>query len=106
MEKEQNRRMAEYVMDQLSGLPGVRNIPMMGGYLFYYNERIFGGIYESGELLIKITETSKKYMPDSEPALPYEGAKKMLPCTILEDREKLQQMVTEMWSELPEKKRK
>lgn len=104
MGKEQNKRMMEYVMDQLSGLPGVRQIPMMGGYIFYYNERIFGGIYESGELLIKITETSHKYMPDSEPELPYEGTKKMLPCTIIEDREKLQNMVMEMWDELPERK--
>lgn len=103
---DQNKRMAEYVMDQLSGLPGVRNIPMMGGYIFYYNDRIFGGIYESGELLIKITETSKKYMPDSESELPYEGTKKMLPCTILEDREQLQRMIVEMYPELPEKKAK
>lgn len=106
MGKEQNRRMMEYVMDQFSGLPGVRTIPMMGGYIFYYNERIFGGIYGSGELLIKITETSRRYMPDSEPELPYEGTKEMLPCTILEDREKLQRMVTEMWEELPERKKK
>ncbi len=106
MGKDQNKRMMEYVMDQLSGLPGVRNIPMMGGYIFYYNERIFGGIYGSGELLIKITETSKKYMPDSEPELPYEGTKEMLPCTIIEDREKLQSMVKEMWAELPERKKK
>lgn len=106
MGKEQNKRMMEYVMDQLSDLPGVRNIPMMGGYIFYYNERIFGGIYGSGELLIKITETSRKYMPDSAPELPYEGTKEMLPCTILEDREKLQQMVAGMWGELPERKRK
>ena len=106
MGKDQNKKMMEYVMDQLSDLPEVRNIPMMGGYIFYYNERIFGGIYGSGELLIKITETSKKYMPDSEPELPYEGTKEMLPCTIIEDREKLQNMVKEMWAELPERKKK
>lgn len=106
MGKEQNKRMMEYVMDQLSGLSGVRNIPMMGGYIFYYNERIFGGIYGSGELLVKITKTSKKYMPDSEPELPYKGTKEMLPCTILDDREKLQQMVMKMWEELPEKKKR
>lgn len=105
MGKEQNKRMMEYVMDQLFGLPGVRNIPMMGGYIFYYRERIFGGIYGSGELLIKITETSKRYMPESEPELPYEGAKEMLPCTILEDGELFRKMVAEMWSELPERKK-
>ena len=89
MSKEHNKQMMEYVMEQLSGLPGVRNIPMMGGYIFYYNERIFGGLYGSGELLIKITETSRQYMPDSEPEPPYDGAKEMLPCTILENSEKL-----------------
>lgn len=104
MGKEHNKRMMEYVMDQLRDLSGVRQIPMMGGYIFYYKERIFGGIYGSGELLIKITETSKRYMPDSEPQLPYEGTKEMLPCTILENREKLQRMVAEMWEELPERK--
>lgn len=106
MSKEQNKRMMEYVMDQLSGLSGIRQISMMDGYIFYYNERIFGGIYGSGELLIKITKTSRAYMPDSEPELPYEGTKEMLPCTILEDREKLQRMVAEMWEELPEPKKK
>ena len=106
MGKEQNRRMMEFVMDQLSGLPGVRQIPMMGGYIFYYNERIFGGIYGSGELLVKITDVSTRYMPDSEPKLPYAGTKEMLPCTILEDREMLQRMVMEMWEELPERKKK
>lgn len=106
MGKNQNREMMEYVTDQLSDLPGVRNIPMMGGYIFYYNDKIFGGIYGSGELLIKITEVSKKYMPDSIPELPYEGTKEMLPCTIIEDREKLQNMVREMWAELPERKKR
>lgn len=106
MGKEQNKRMMEYVMDQLSDLPGVRTIPMMGGYIFYYKERIFGGIYGSGELLIKITKTSRKHMPDSEPEPPYEGAKEMLSCTIVEDRKKLQDMVEQMWEELPERKKK
>ncbi len=92
-------------MDQLAELEGVRNIPMMGGYVFYYNERIFGGIYGNG-FLVKITEASRKYMPDSEPEPPYEGAKDMLPVTILEDRELLQKMVREMYPELPVRKSK
>ena len=106
MADSRNRQMMEYVMDQLSGLPGVRQIPMMGGYIFCYNDRIFGGIYGSGELLIKITETSKKYMPGSEPEAPYEGAGEMLPCTILDSRQELQNMIMEMWEELPERKKK
>jgi len=100
-----NKELADYIMEQLSDLGEVRNIPMMGGYIFYYRERIFGGIYESG-FLVKITEASKKYMPDSVPEPPYEGAKPMLPVTILENRDILQTMVKQMYPELPERKPK
>lgn len=100
-----NKELAEYIMDQLSDLGDIRNIPMMGGYIFYYRERIFGGIYGNG-FLVKITEASKKHMSDSVPEPPYEGAKPMLPVTILEDREALQAMVEEMYPELPERKPK
>lgn len=98
-----NKELAQYIMDQLSGLDEVRNIPMMGGYIFYYRERIFGGIYGDG-FMVKITEASKKYMPESMAQPPYEGAKDMLPVTILEDREHLQKMIEEMYIELPERK--
>ncbi len=100
-----NRELADYIMDQLSELEEVRNIPMMGGYIFYYKERIFGGIYGSG-FMVKNTEASKKHMPDSVPEPPYEGAKPMLPVTILDDRAELQTMVEEMYPELPERKPK
>lgn len=100
-----NKELASYIMEQLSGLENVRNIPMMGGYIFYYNERIFGGIYGNG-FMVKITEASKKYMPDSEPMEPYEGAKEMLPVTILEDKDMFQKMIIDMYQELPERKRR
>lgn len=35
---------------------------------------------------------------------PYDGAKEMLPVTIIDDRELLQKMVLEMFSELPQRK--
>lgn len=95
-----NKELATYIMDQLSGLENVRHIPMMGGYIFYYNERIFGGIYGNG-FMVKITKASQKYMPNSEPMHPYDGAKEMLPVTILEDRELFQKMIIEMYPELP-----
>ena len=97
-----NKELASYIMDQLSDLGDIRNTPMMGGYIFYYRESIFGGIYGSG-FMVKITEASKKHMPDSVPEPPYEGAKPMLPVTILEDRVALQAMVEEMYPELPER---
>lgn len=99
----QNKELSLYIMDQLSELQDIRNIPMMGGYIFYYKERIFGGIYGSG-FMVKITTASKKYMPDSIPEPPYDGAKEMLPVTILDNKELMQKMVREMYSELPERK--
>ena len=45
-------------------------------------------------------------MPDSEPKPPYEGAKPMLPVTILDEKLALQNMVEEMYPELPERKPK
>ena len=100
-----NKELAQYITDQLSDLENIRNIPMMGGYIFYYKERIFGGIYESG-FMVKITQASRKFMPDSIPEPPYEGAKPMLPVTILDDRAALQEMVEQMYPELPERKQK
>ena len=94
------KELADYVSEQLSPLEGVRRIPMMGGYLFYYQGRIFGGIYGPG-FLVKDTPAARRHMPDSLPEPPYEGAKPMLPVTILEDREAMQAMVAEMFDELP-----
>ncbi len=101
----QNKELASYIMDQLSDLGNVRNRPMMGGYVFYYRERIFGGIYENG-FMVKVTKASQEFMPDSIPEPPYKGAKEMLPVTILDDKEQLQKMVEEMFDELPERKAK
>lgn len=94
------RELADYVTDQLSDLSGIRRIPMMGGYIFYINDRIFGGVYEPG-MMVKITGASARAMPDAQPLPPYEGAKPMLPVTILDDREAFQRMVSEMFDELP-----
>lgn len=94
------RELADYVMDQLSDLEGIRNIPMMGGYIFYIDDRIFGGIYEPG-MMVKITDASRRAMPDAEPIPPYEGAKPMLPVTNLDDRAAFARMVSDMRAELP-----
>lgn len=97
------RELADYVMDQLCGVDGIRNIPMMGGYIFYIDDRIFGGIYESG-MMVKITDASRRALPEAEPMPPYEGAKPMLPATNLDDREAFSRMVRDMYGELPKPK--
>ena len=94
------KELVDYIMDQLSGL-NVRYIPMMGGYLFYIDDRVFGGIYDSGSLMVKITPASRAYMPDAVAEPPYDGAKDMLTVTILDDRQRFRDMVTAMAPELP-----
>ncbi len=48
--------------------------PMMGEYLLYYNNVLFGGIYDD-RLLVKKVDNNKKY--NMEEAIPYTGAKTM-----------------------------
>ena len=84
-----------------------RNKELMGGYLFYIEGRIFGGLYDSEELLVKLTPASRRALPDETPVVPYEGSKQlMLPCPLLEDREAFRQLVTDMLPELPEPTKK
>lgn len=95
------KQLAAYAMDQLAGLENTRSLPMMGGYVFYYREKIFGIITDKG-FLIKITPASTAALPDAVPEPPYEGAKPMLPAALLlEDRSALQATVQAMWPDLP-----
>ena len=63
----------DYVLDTIN-MDGVTYKPMMGEYLLYYNNVLFGGIYDD-RLLVKIVENNKKY--NMEKAIPYESAKEM-----------------------------
>ena len=57
MNVSKNKELADYIVDQLSDLGDIRNIPMMGGYIFYYKEKIFGGIYGNGFLVKNTCQT-------------------------------------------------
>ena len=61
----------DFILEQLNEL-NVTCKPMMGEYLFYYKDTLFGGIYDD-RLLVKRTETNKKY--NMEEVIPYENAK-------------------------------
>ena len=104
---QRNKELAAFVLDQLEGIGRLRALPMMGGYLFYIDGRIFGGLYDSEELLVRITPASRRALPDEQPVLPYEGSKQpMLRCPLLEDREAFRRLVQDMLPELPEPKSK
>lgn len=99
------KELALYVAEQLAPLGEVRYIPMMGGWLFYYREKLIGGIYGDG-FAVKDTPASRRFMPDCSDEVWEETPEALLPCTILEDREKLCRTVREMYPELPEPKAK
>jgi len=81
----------DYILEQLKVLDGdILCRPMMGEYLLYYNNQLFGGFYDN-RLLVKIVDENKHF--NMEEALPYKGAKMMYMVTDFEDREILKQIV-------------
>ena len=100
-----NREYLEFILDQLSYLDDIRYVPMMGEYILYYQDRIFGGIYDD-RFLVKITKTSKELMPNADEDIPYDGAKPMILVDNVDDREFLKELIEAMWLELPFRKKK
>lgn len=65
--------------------------PMMGGYLFYYENTLFGGIYTNDNFLIKKTKNNEKYGLKEE--IPYQGGKSMYLIDDFEDIMLLKEIV-------------
>lgn len=63
---------------------------MMGEYLLYYDGILFGGIYDN-RLLVKITDTNKKYNMTEE--IPYKNAKPMYLVSDVDDKELLKEII-------------
>ncbi len=68
-----------------------------------YRDKVLGGIYND-RLLIKPTASARSLLPDAPLEIPYPGAKEMLLVDDVEDRELLQELLTAMYPELPERK--
>jgi len=95
----------EFILDQLSLLEEITHRSMMGEYILYYRGRIFALICDD-RFLVKITNASKKLMPDAEEQCPYDGAKPMLLVDEVDSREFLRELAEAMYPELPEPKKK
>jgi TfoX/Sxy family transcriptional regulator of competence genes len=95
----------EFILEQLSGVEGLRCRGMMGEYILYCRGKVFGGIYDD-RFLVKPVPSALAMMPDAESALPYEGAKEMLTVDRVEDRGFLKTLVEAMYDELPVSKSK
>lgn len=91
----------DFILEQLSLLDNITCKSMMGEYLLYYNEILFGGIYDD-RLLVKIVSTNSKY--NMQEQLPYEGAKNMYLVEDVENRELLKEIVLDTVEGLPKKK--
>ena len=88
----------EYVLKQCP--EGTSSRAMMGEYVLYYLEKVFGGIYDN-RVLVKPTPSAMALMPDAPREIPYEGAKEKLLLNRLDDREFLKELLEKMYGELP-----
>lgn len=91
----------EFVLEQLRLLDNIICRPMMGEYLLYYNNILFGGIYDN-RVLVKIVDSNKKY--NMEEAIPYKGAKPMYLVDAIDNPETLKEIVIDTCKDLPIKK--
>ena len=74
---------------------------MMGEFLLYYNNVLFGGIYDN-RLLVKIVDTNKKYNINEQ--IPYETSKPMYLVDDVDNKELIKEKVIETCNGLPNKK--
>ena len=93
----------DFILEQLDLLHDIICRPMMGEFLLYYNNILFGGVYDN-RLLVKITDSNKKY--NMQEAIPYETAKQMYLVDDVENKELLKEIVIETCKELPIRNRK
>ena len=91
----------EFILEQLGLLGNITCKAIMGEFLLYYNNVLFGGIYDN-RLLVKIVDTNKKY--NMQEQIPYENAKLMYLVDDIDNKELLKEIVTETCKELPNKK--
>lgn len=87
----------EFVLEQLNLLDNITCKSMMGEYLLYYNNILFGGIYDD-RLLVKIVESNKKY--NMQESIPYESAKPMYLVDDVDNKEKLKEIVLDTCKDL------
>ena len=80
----------DYILEQLSLVPGITCRPMMGEFLLYANGVLFGGIYDD-RLLVKIVPENKQYKMTEE--IPYDGAKPMHLVEDVDNKEKLAEII-------------
>lgn len=80
----------DFILEQLSEAPNITCRPMMGEFLLYSNNVLFGGIYDD-RLLVKIVPENEQYKMAEE--IPYDGANPMYFVEDVDNKEKLAEIV-------------
>lgn len=91
----------DFVLEQLTLLDNITCKSMMGEYLLYYNNVLFGGIYDN-RVLVKIVKSNKKY--NMQESIPYSGAKPMYLVDDMDNQEVLKEIIIATCKDLPNKK--
>lgn len=86
----------DFILEQLDLLSIICK-PMMGEYLLYYNNVLFGGIYDN-RLLVKIVDTNVKYNMSEQ--IPYETAKPMYLVDDVDNKEMLRDIIVDTYKGL------
>lgn len=94
-----------FILEQLSDLENITFKQMMGEYIIYYNGRIAAYLCDD-RMLIKPVPSAVRLMPEATLEPPYEGAKDMLLCENIDNREFLHTLFEAIYPELPEPKQK
>lgn len=89
-----------FILEQLDLLDSITCKAMMGEFLLYYNNVLFGGIYDD-RLLVKIVGNNKKY--NMQEQIPYESAKPMYLVEDVDNKELLKEIVIETYKGLLKK---
>ena len=87
----------DFILEQLSILDNITYKQMMGEFLLYYNDLLFGGIYDD-RLLVKIVDNNKKYQ--MKETIPYENAKPMYLVDDIDDQEQLKSIIEDTYKDL------
>ena len=91
----------DFVLEQFNLLDNITCKSMMGEFLLYYNNILFGGIYDDS-LLVKKVDNNKKY--NMQESIPYDGAKPMYLVDEVDNKELLKEIVIETCKDLSIKK--
>ena len=92
----------DFVLEQLRDLEDILCKGMMGEFLLYKGQILFGGVYDN-RLLIKKTNSNKRYGLPEE--IPYKNAKPMFMIEDIDDKDKLYQIIEETCQDLIDNKK-